>query len=89
MAKKTTEIVVGFKPTPHCLFHDQACKILNPNQIVINVQPNEGIRLRFEGKVPGSGMNIKDVVMDFDYIQQFNAKPPEAYATLFVGCHAW
>lgn len=84
MAKKTTEIVVYFKPTPHCLFHEEACKILNPNQIVINVQPNEGIRLRFEGKVPGSGLNIKDVVMDFDYIKQFNAKPPEAYATLLL-----
>jgi len=84
MAKKTTEIVIYFKPTPHCLFRDQACKILNPNQIVINVQPDEGIRLRFEGKVPGSGMNIKDVVMDFDYIEQFNAKPPQAYATLLL-----
>lgn len=84
MAKKTTEIVVGFKPTPHCLFHEQACKILNPNQIVINVQPNEGIRLRFEGKVPGSGMNIKDVEMDFDYVKQFNTKPPDAYATLLL-----
>ncbi len=84
MAKKTTEITVNFKPTPHCLFHEQACKILNPNQILINIQPNEGIRLRFEGKVPGSGLNIKDVVMDFDYIQQFDAKPPEAYATLLL-----
>jgi len=84
MAQKTTEIVIGFKTTPHCLFREEACKILNPNQIVINVQPNEGIRLRFEGKVPGSGMNIRDVVMDFDYIKQFNAKPPEAYATLLL-----
>ena len=84
MAKKTTEIVIYFKPTPHCLFGEEACKILNPNQIVINVQPDEGIRLRFEGKVPGLGMNIKDVVMDFDYIKQFNAKPPEAYATLLL-----
>ncbi len=84
IARKTTEIVVYFKPTPHCLFHEQACTLLNPNQIVINVQPDEGIRLRFGGKVPGSGMNIKDVVMDFDYVKQFNAQPPEAYATLLL-----
>jgi glucose-6-phosphate 1-dehydrogenase len=86
MAKKTTQIVVYFKPTPHCLFHPRGGvkNWLPPNQMVIDVQPNEGIRLRFAGKVPGAGMNIKDVVMDFDYIQQFNAKPPEAYATLLL-----
>ncbi len=86
MAKKTTEIVVNFKPTPHCLFSHQKglMKGLPPNQIVINVQPNEGIRLRFEGKVPGGGMKIKPVVMDFDYQEQFQAKPQEAYATLLL-----
>ena len=84
LAAKLTEIVVNFKPTPHCLFHEQAAKTLSPNQIVINVQPDEGIRLSFAGKVPGSGMHIKDVIMDFDYVQQFKAEPPEAYATLLL-----
>jgi glucose-6-phosphate 1-dehydrogenase len=86
MAKKTTHVVVYFKPTPHCLFAPRAGvrNWLPPNQIVIDVQPNEGIRLRFAGKVPGSGMKIQDVVMDFDYIRQFNATPPEAYATLLM-----
>ncbi len=87
MAKKMTEIVITFKHTPHALFRDQALKKTNglaPNQIVINVQPNEGIRLRFEGKVPGIGMQMKSVVMDFDYVQQFKAEPPEAYATLLL-----
>ena len=55
---------------------------MKPNQIVINVQPNEGIRVRFVGKVPGLGMNIKDVVMDFDYVEQWKRDPPESYATL-------
>ncbi|MBI1335391.1 MAG: glucose-6-phosphate dehydrogenase [Phycisphaera sp.] len=81
LAKKLTEIVIYFKPTPHTLFRESR-KALTPNQIVINVQPNEGIRLRFEGQVPGTKMNIKSVVMDFDYAQQFQAKPAEAYATL-------
>ncbi|MCE9590624.1 MAG: glucose-6-phosphate dehydrogenase [Planctomycetes bacterium] len=86
MAKKLTEIVIYFKPTPHALFREQAMKKngIPPNQIVINVQPDEGIRLRFEGKVPGAGMNMKSVEMDFDYVKQFKAKPPEAYATLLL-----
>ena len=85
MAKKLTEIVIYFRPTPHHLFHDQVvCANVQPNQIVINIQPDEGIRLRFEGKVPGMGTNIKSVVMDFDYAKQFNAKPGEAYSTLLL-----
>lgn len=89
MPAKMTEIVVYFKPTPHPLFREQAHAKqggLTNNQIVINLQPNEGIRVRFEGKVPGAGMNIKSVVMDFDYVKQFNSKPPEAYATLLLDC---
>lgn len=81
MAKKLTEIVIYFKPTPHCLFREQQCD-LKPNQIVINVQPDEGIRLRFEGKVPGTGINIDHVEMDFDYVDQWKKEPPDAYAML-------
>ncbi|MCC7145013.1 MAG: glucose-6-phosphate dehydrogenase [Phycisphaeraceae bacterium] len=84
MAKKTTEIVVEFKPTPHGLFGKGRGGPMANNQIVINVQPNEGIRLRFEGKVPGIGMKIRSVVMDFDYCRQFQAQPMEAYATLLL-----
>lgn len=85
MTQKLTEIVLYFKLTPHCLFREQASK-LKPNQIVINVQPDEGIRLRFEGKVPGTGLNIKDVVMDFDYVEQWQTEPPDGYATLLHDC---
>lgn len=81
MKRKKTEIAVYLKPTPHCLFRDQARKV-KPNQIVISVQPNEGIRVRFVGKVPGLEMNIKEVVMDFDYVEQWKTKPPESYAIL-------
>ncbi|MEX1015462.1 MAG: glucose-6-phosphate dehydrogenase [Phycisphaeraceae bacterium] len=85
LPRKTTEIVVYFKPTPHSLFRGpDGNDGLTPNQIVINVQPDEGIRLRFEGKVPGIGMKIKSVLMDFDYAEQFQADPPEAYATLLL-----
>ena len=84
IGSKLTEVVVTFKHTPHCLFREEATRSLRPNQIVMNLQPNEGIRLRFEGKVPGSGMKIRDVVMDFDYAEHFHAEPPDAYATLLL-----
>jgi glucose-6-phosphate 1-dehydrogenase len=85
MARKTTEVVITFRRTPHSMFHDVMKKGGHPlNQIVINIQPDEGIRLRFEGKVPGLGMKIKSVVMDFDYVEQFKAEPPQAYATLLL-----
>lgn len=86
MTKKLTEVVVTFKPTPHCLFLPcmTGSHSALPNQLVINVQPDEGIRLRFEGKVPGMGMDIKPVIMDFDYNEQFGASPPQAYATLLL-----
>jgi glucose-6-phosphate 1-dehydrogenase len=85
MADKRTEIVLYFKPTPHVLFRDHG-KTSKPNQIVINVQPNEGIRIRFEGKVPGLGLNIKPVVMDFDYEKQWQVSPPDGYAMLLHDC---
>jgi glucose-6-phosphate 1-dehydrogenase len=85
MARKLTEVVVTFRPTPHSMFQEVIKKGGQlPNQIVINIQPDEGIRLRFEGKVPGLGMKIKSVVMDFDYVEQFKAEPPQAYSTLLL-----
>ncbi len=85
MAAKKTEIVLYFKPTPHCLFREHG-KNSKPNQIVVSVQPNEGIRIRFEGKVPGLGLNIKPVVMDFDYEKQWKVSPPDGYAILLNDC---
>ncbi len=81
MARKLTEIVIYFKPTPHCLFREEAKKY-KANQIVIGIQPDEGVRIRFEGKVPGLGMKIKDVVMNFNYVEQWKVQPPDGYATL-------
>jgi len=85
MPSKKTEIVIYFKATPHCLFREHG-KQAKPNQIVINVHPNEGIRLRFEGKVPGIGLNIKPVVMDFDYEKQWKASPADGYEMLLSDC---
>lgn len=85
MAAKKTEIVIYFKPTPHYLFREQA-RAQKPNQIVIGIHPNEGIRIRFEGKEPGIGMKMNEVVMDFDYVKQWKVDPPDGYATLLNDC---
>ena len=85
MAAKKTEIVIYFKPTPHYLFREQTRK-QKPNQIVIGIHPNEGIRIRFEGKEPGVGMKMNEVVMDFDYVKQWQVDPPDGYATLLHDC---
>ena len=85
MAAKLTEIVIYFKPTPHYLFREQT-RHQKPNQIVIAIQPDEGIRIRFEGKEPGVGMKMNEVVMEFDYVEQWQVDPPDGYATLLHDC---
>ncbi len=85
MRRKLTQIVITFKPTPHCLFAStEGCSPPRPNRLVINVQPDEGISLRFEGKVPGQDMAIRSAVMDFDFAEQFGGESPEAYAHLLL-----
>ncbi|MEM9790818.1 MAG: glucose-6-phosphate dehydrogenase [Planctomycetota bacterium] len=81
MAQKRTDIVVYFKPTPHILFREQARK-QKPNQVLINVQPNEGVRIRFEGKKPGLGLEMGEVAMDFDYVNQWKIEPGDGYGIL-------
>ncbi len=88
MKRKLTQMVIYFKPTPHCMFTDSTaggipCE-LKPNRLVINVQPDEGISLRFEGKVPGQGVNVKSAILDFDYTEQFGGHIPEAYGHLLL-----
>jgi glucose-6-phosphate 1-dehydrogenase len=85
MRRKLTQFVINFKPAPH-LFRNLGNGQARPrhNQLVVNVQPDEGISLRFEGKVPGQGLHLKSALLDFDYQEQFNAVPFEAYATLLL-----
>ncbi len=86
MQRKLTQIVIYFKETPHFIFkhHDGKAMDRPPNRLVINVQPDEGISMRFEGKVPGQGMRMKSAVMDFDYTSQFGGEIPEAYSHLLL-----
>ena len=85
MQKHVTEIAIHFKGVPHRLFTD-ADAPLEPNVLVIRIQPNEGITLRFAAKLPGQAMRIRPVNMDFRYGSSFGVKPPEAYERLLLDC---
>jgi glucose-6-phosphate 1-dehydrogenase len=78
---RVTEIVVHFKTTPHHLFRREAAK-LSSNQLIIRIQPDEGILLKFDMKEPGSGFNVKNVNMDFHYKNLRDTRIPSAYERL-------
>ena len=85
LARRVTEIAVQFKPVEHQLF-SQTDAPLKQNVLVIRIQPNEGITLRFAAKLPGQKMRIRWVNMDFRYGSSFGVKPPEAYERLLLDC---
>jgi glucose-6-phosphate 1-dehydrogenase len=79
-----SEVRVQFRPTPHVLFAAQCGPRLDANAITLRLQPNEGIFLRFNGKVPGTSTEIRPVRMHFDYDAAFGAYTPEAYERLLL-----
>lgn len=84
LGKRVTEIAVMFKRAPHLPFEQTATRELGQNAIVIRVQPDEGITLRFGAKVPGTAMEVRDVSMDFNYGSSFTEASPEAYERLIL-----
>jgi len=78
---RVTEIVIHFKQTPHHLFQREAGKV-SSNQLIIRIQPDEGILLKFDMKEPGAGFNVKNVNMDFHYTDLANTRVPSAYERL-------
>ncbi len=82
LKEKVSEVVVRFRSPPTALFQKQCDSPVYPNDLVIRVQPEEGISWRLNGKVPGGAMNIKPVALDFLYKTTFNVEPPEAYERL-------
>ena len=84
MTKKVTEIAIQFKRVPHLLFGLTPADTLNPNAIVIRVQPNEGFSLQFRVKSPGQTIRVHQVSMNFDYESLFNGEAPPAYETLLL-----
>ena len=78
---RVTEIVIHFKPTPHHLFL-RAEGNLSANMLIIRIQPDEGILLKFDMKEPGAGFNVKNVNMDFHYKDLADIRVPSAYERL-------
>ena len=79
-----SEVRIQFRPTPNVLFAAQCGTNLDANAITLRLQPNEGIFLRFNGKVPGTSQEIRPVRMHFDYDSEFGAYTPEAYERLLL-----
>ncbi|WP_309066448.1 glucose-6-phosphate dehydrogenase [Microbacterium sp.] len=84
LGRRVTEIAVVFKCAPEHLFGRAQTSELGQNALVIRVQPDEGVTIRFGSKVPGSGANVRDVTMDFGYGHAFTEASPEAYERLIL-----
>ncbi|MEO6955399.1 MAG: glucose-6-phosphate dehydrogenase, partial [Antricoccus sp.] len=84
LPRRVTEIALTFKKAPHLPFAPTDTEELGHNQLVIRVQPDEGVTLRFGSKVPGTVMEVRDVAMDFLYGETFTESSPEAYERLLL-----
>jgi glucose-6-phosphate 1-dehydrogenase len=85
MGAKTTEIIVVFQEPPHVLFKLPPGKSIRQNILALQIQPNEGIHVRFETKLPDSQQDTRSVFMDFEYRSSFGDKPlPDAYERLLL-----
>jgi glucose-6-phosphate 1-dehydrogenase len=84
MPKKATEIAIQFRPSPHTPFSRDETEELEPNVLVVRVQPEEGISLKIGAKVPGSGFEIRSVNMDLLYGTAFLEEAPDAYQRLLL-----
>ena len=84
LARKNTEIAVRLKPVPHLAFQQQGSVGVEPNQLVLMVQPNEGVSLSLVAKIPGARMAVRPVNMEFLYGTSFLSQSPEAYERLIL-----
>ncbi|HVE63339.1 MAG TPA: glucose-6-phosphate dehydrogenase [Mycobacteriales bacterium] len=84
LGRRVTEVAVVFQRAPHLPFTATATEELGHNALVIRVQPDEGVTLRFGSKVPGTSMEVRDVNMDFGYGESFTESSPEAYERLLL-----
>jgi glucose-6-phosphate 1-dehydrogenase len=79
-----SEVRIQFRPTPHVLFAAACNSRLDLNALTLRLQPNEGISMRFNGKVPGTSVAVRPVRMHFSYNSEFGAYTPEAYERLLL-----
>jgi glucose-6-phosphate 1-dehydrogenase len=84
LARKVTEIAVQLKPVPHLAFASKGSVGVQPNQLILTVQPNEGVSLSLGAKIPGATMRIRPVNMEFLYGTSFMSQSPEAYERLIL-----
>ncbi len=86
MCKRVTEVAVRFKPAPAILFQEAGQRNPACNTLVIRIQPDEGISLQFEAKEPGPHDNLRQVAMDFRYVDYFGQMASTGYETLIYDC---
>jgi glucose-6-phosphate 1-dehydrogenase len=84
LARKVTEIAVTLKPVPHLAFQAEGSVGVQPNQLILTMQPNEGVSLSLGAKIPGTRMRIRPVNMEFLYGTSFLSQSPEAYERLIM-----
>jgi glucose-6-phosphate 1-dehydrogenase len=84
LARKETEIVITLKPVPHLAFEQQGSLGVHPNELILAVQPNEGVSMSLMAKIPGSRMRVRPVNMEFLYGTSFLSQSPEAYERLIL-----
>jgi glucose-6-phosphate 1-dehydrogenase len=84
LARRSTEVAMVFQRPPHLPFAGQLVRGLQPDALVLRIQPDEGITLRFGAKVPGQDFRVRTVSMDFSYKEAFGSDPPEAYERLLL-----
>ncbi len=84
LPKRLTEVALQFQGVPHLAFAADESRDLRPNTLVLRIQPDEGVALRFGAKVPGQAFNVRDVLMDMSYGSAFLEEAPDAYERLLL-----
>jgi glucose-6-phosphate 1-dehydrogenase len=95
LPKRATEIAIQYNTAPHALFTPDGTTpdgakpdgtTMRPNLLILRIQPEEGISLKFGAKVPSAGVKLRSVTMDFEYATSFLVETPEAYERLLLDC---
>jgi glucose-6-phosphate 1-dehydrogenase len=86
MTKRKTEIAIRFKQAPFAMFRDTRVDTLGENWLIMSIQPEEGMKLRFNAKVPGPMLTFENVAMRFNYDDWFKQAPATGYETLIFDC---
>jgi glucose-6-phosphate 1-dehydrogenase len=84
LPKRVTEVAIQFRRAPHLLFKQAPGGGMEPNALILRIQPDEGISLKFNAKLPGQAINLRPVNMDFQYGASFGKRSPEAYERLLL-----